>query len=101
MYNLSDKFEIEGSLIVAESKPELQHDSLSYYLSLEYPVDLYPEKIGFTVMMPDLPGCISQGKTIDEALLNLDRAKQLWLSTVYATDKTSIPLPSGVKTVKF
>jgi antitoxin HicB len=77
-----------------ELELELQHDSLSYYLSLPYPIDLYPESQGFTVMMPDLPGCISQGTTIDEAIINIDRAKHIWLETVYATDKTSIPLPS-------
>ncbi len=77
-----------------DSGLELQHDSLSYYLSLKYPVDLYPEKQGFTVMIRDLPGCMSQGKTIDEAMINIDKAKNLWLETVYYTDKSSIPLPS-------
>lgn len=98
MYNLSGKFEIEASLIVTESRPELQQDSLLYYLSLQYPIDLYPEKIGFTVVIPDLPGCMSQGKTIDEAMSNIDRAKRLWLETVYATDKNAIPLPSRSET---
>lgn len=80
--------------IIPDRELEPQHDSLSYYLSLQYPVDVYPEKSGFTVMIPDLPGCMSQGATIDEAMLNLDRAKHLWLETVYAIDKNSIPLPS-------
>ena len=71
-----------------------QHNSLSYYLSLQYPIDVYPEKRGFTVMIHDLPGCMSQGETMDEAIINIDKAKNLWLETVYATDKTSIPLPS-------
>ena len=75
-------------------KSEPLHDSLSYYLSLQYPIDVYPEDQGFTVMIHDLPGCMSQGKTMDEAITNIDRAKHLWLETVYATDKTSIPLPS-------
>ncbi|MCC0178228.1 type II toxin-antitoxin system HicB family antitoxin [Waterburya agarophytonicola K14] len=73
---------------------KIQHDSLSYYLSLQYPIDVYPERRGFTVMIPDLPGCMSQGMTMDEAMINIDRAKHLWLETVYAKDKTSIPLPS-------
>lgn len=72
---------------------ELQHNSLSYYLSLDYPIDVYPEDDGFTIMIHDLPGCMSQGKTMDEAMVNIERAKQLWLETVYATDKNSIPLP--------
>lgn len=73
---------------------KLQHHSLAYYLSLKYPIDVYPEAKGFTVMIPDLPGCMSQGATIDEAMFNIDRAKHLWLETVYASDKNSIPLPS-------
>ncbi len=73
----------------------LESDSLSYYLSLQYLVAVYPEQRGFTVMIPDLPGCMSQGKTLDEAMVNLKKAKELWLTTVYASDKTSIPLPSS------
>jgi predicted RNase H-like HicB family nuclease len=69
-------------------------NSWAYYLSLQYPVDIYPEERGFTVMIPDLPGCMSQGSTIDEAMFNIDKAKHLWLETVYASNKKSIPLPS-------
>ena len=68
--------------------------SLTYYLSLQYPVDIYPEQHGFTVMIHDLPGCMSQGRTIDEAMSNIDRAKYLWIKTAYAKNKTTIPLPS-------
>lgn len=69
-------------------------DSLSDYLSLKYLVAVYPEESGFTVMIPELPGCMSQGKTFDEAMFNINKAKCLWLETVYANDKTLIPLPS-------
>ena len=71
-----------------------QHESLAYYLSLQYPINVYPEAKGFTVMIHDLPGCMSQGATIDEAISNIDKAKHLWLETVYATDRSAIPLPS-------
>ncbi|MFM2313744.1 MAG: hypothetical protein RLZZ04_3020 [Cyanobacteriota bacterium] len=74
---------------------EVQPDSLSYYLSLKYLVAVYPEERGFTVMIPELPGCISQGKTFDEAMANIDKAKCLWLETVYASDKDLIPLPAN------
>lgn len=73
---------------------EVQPDSLSYYLSLKYLVAVYPEERGFTVMIPELPGCMSQGKTFDEAMVNIDKAKCLWLETVYASDKDLIPLPT-------
>lgn len=72
----------------------VKDNSLSYYLSLNYLIEVYPEKQGFTVIIPDLPGCMSQGKTIDEAIININRAKHLWLETVYVNKRTSIPLPS-------
>ena len=74
---------------------KFQPDSLEYYVSLNYLVAVYPEEIGFTVMIPQLPGCMSQGKTLDEAMDNIQKAKRLWLSVVYANDKNSIPLPTS------
>ncbi|MEM8672647.1 MAG: type II toxin-antitoxin system HicB family antitoxin [Cyanobacteria bacterium P01_G01_bin.67] len=73
---------------------KVSDDSLSYYLSLKYLIEIYPEDRGFTVMIPDLPGCMSQGKTLDEAMMNIYKAKHLWLETVHAKNKASIPLPS-------
>lgn len=73
---------------------EVQQDSLEYYQSLNYLVAIYPETKGFTVMIPELPGCMSQGETFEEAMSNIHKAKRLWLSVVYANDKASIPLPT-------
>ncbi|MEO1691815.1 MAG: type II toxin-antitoxin system HicB family antitoxin [Cyanobacteria bacterium J06631_6] len=80
---------------ILDPNSQVQSDSLEYYLSLKYLVAIYPEKIGFTVMIPELPGCMSQGKTFDEAMVNIDKAKRLWLSVVYGNDKSQIPLPSN------
>lgn len=74
---------------------QFEDNPLEYYLSLEYLVAVYPEEEGFSVMIPDLPGCMSQGKTLDEAMSNIDKAKRLWLSVVYVKDETLIPLPSN------
>ncbi|MEL6580995.1 MAG: type II toxin-antitoxin system HicB family antitoxin [Cyanobacteria bacterium J06621_12] len=78
-----------------DQSSKLQENSLEYYLSLKYLVAIYPEKRGFTVMIPELPGCMSQGKTFDEAMINIDKAKRLWLSVVYTNDQSLIPLPSS------
>ncbi|MEO1673140.1 MAG: type II toxin-antitoxin system HicB family antitoxin [Cyanobacteria bacterium J06631_2] len=78
-----------------DQSSKLQENSLEYYLSLKYLVAIYPEKSGFTVMIPELPGCMSQGKTFDEAMINIDKAKRLWLSVVYTNDQSLIPLPSS------
>ena len=35
--------------------------------------------------MPALPGCHSQGETLDEALVNIKEAAELWLEVVAET----------------
>jgi antitoxin HicB len=52
---------------------------LPYYLSLDYPVEMFRGEGAFFVHHPDLPGCMSQGDTADEALANLDDAREGWL----------------------
>ena len=34
---------------------------------------------GYTVYVPSLPGCITQGETIEEALANIQEAIELYL----------------------
>lgn len=43
---------------------------------LTYTVELYPdrEQGGYTVVVPLLPGCVSQGKTIEECLERIKEA---------------------------
>lgn len=41
---------------------------------------LRPEAVGgFSVTVPSLPGCHSQGETLEEALNNIREAAELWL----------------------
>ncbi len=37
---------------------------------------------GYTVYVPSLPGCISEGENIDEALANIQEAIELYLEPV-------------------
>ncbi|MFQ5433638.1 MAG: type II toxin-antitoxin system HicB family antitoxin [Anaerolineae bacterium] len=37
---------------------------------------------GFTVYVPSLPGCISEGDSVDEALANIREAVELYLEPV-------------------
>jgi predicted RNase H-like HicB family nuclease len=37
---------------------------------------------GFTVYIPSLPGCISEGETVEEALKNIQEAAELYLEPV-------------------
>lgn len=74
---------------------QLERPSLEYYLSLKYPMSVYPEaEGGYTIIIPDLPGCMSQGETLEEAMNNINEARELWLETVYLNNKKEIPLPS-------
>jgi len=38
-------------------------------MKLAYPAEFYPcEEGGYTVVVPDLPGCVSEGDTLEEAV---------------------------------
>ena len=78
-----------------KTNSQLEQQPLEYYLSLKYPMSIYPENdIGYTIIIPDLPGCMSQGETLKEALENINEARELWIETVYDSGKKPIPLPS-------
>ena len=40
------------------------------------------EEGGYTVYVPSLPGCISEGETVEEALKNIREAIELYLEPV-------------------
>lgn len=72
----------------AERKP------LEYYLALRYPITLIPEaEGGYTAKINDLPGCVSVGETVEEALAMIEDARRLWLEVAYQQGD-EIPLPS-------
>lgn len=74
---------------LTQSKP------LKYYLSLKYPMSIYPEEEGgYTAIIPDLNGCMTQGETLEETINNIDEARELWIETVYYSGKKEIPFPS-------
>jgi len=72
---------------------EIQPKSLNYYLNLTYPISFYPEpEGGYTVMIKNLPGCMSIGETLSEAMENIQEARELWIETAYEYGD-EIPLP--------
>jgi antitoxin HicB len=59
---------------------------------MKFTVVLEPEKdAGYSVHCPALPGCSSQGDTIEEALSNI---KEAILGVLKALDKEGMPRPS-------
>lgn len=53
---------------------------LEYYMDLPYRIELIPDEGGWFVSIPDLPGCMSQGETPDEALEMIRDAQREWLT---------------------
>ena len=49
------------------------------------------EEGGYTVTVPSLPGCISEGDTRDEALANIREAIELYIESLQADGE---PIPS-------
>ncbi len=50
---------------------------------MRFKVVLEPsEEGGYTVYVPSLPGCISEGETVEEALRNIREAIELYLEPV-------------------
>jgi len=63
---------------------------VDYYMALRYAILIRPEEDGWSATIPDLPGCLAVGDTIQEALALLDDAKQSWIS---ASIGHHLPIP--------
>ncbi|MEG5061692.1 type II toxin-antitoxin system HicB family antitoxin [Microcoleus sp. A2-C5] len=75
-------------------KIEVKNKSLEYYLSLRYVISFYPDpEGGYTVLIKDLPGCMSVGETLSESMENIEEARELWIETAYECGH-EIPLPA-------
>lgn len=58
-----------------------------------YPAIFHPNEDGsFTITYPDLPGCISEGKTLGNAMYMAQSALSQWIK--YLTDKKQV-IPSA------
>ena len=54
--------------------------TLNDYMAMSYRMEIVEDKDegGFVVTYPDLPGCITCGKTIESAVANAADAKKAW-----------------------
>ncbi|MBX3084051.1 MAG: type II toxin-antitoxin system HicB family antitoxin [Anaerolineae bacterium] len=66
-------------------------------------VILIPDETGgYTVEVPSLPGCISEGDTLEDALVNIKDAINLYIESLIEDGEEvpeDIPLPIQVMTV--
>jgi antitoxin HicB len=70
---------------------------LEEYLKIVYPITLYPEiEGGYTIEIKDLPGCITCGDNLEQALEMIEDAKHAWIK-VNLELNNPIPVPSAAK----
>ena len=69
---------------------------------LTYPVIVSPlseaDGGGFAATVPDLPGCMSDGETPEEAIANVQDAIEAWLEAAHDLGR-QIPPPSRVAAI--
>ena len=55
--------------------------TIDEYMKIPYKLEIIPdsEESGFVALYPDLPGCITCGSTISDAVNNAEDAKKEWL----------------------
>lgn len=78
-------------------KNNVERRELTFYLSLRYPVTIHTDPdSGYVAEIEELPGCMTQAETIDEAFRAIEDAQQLWIKTAY-DDGQDIPLPRDME----
>ena len=66
---------------------------VEFYLNKAYPFVIYPaEEGGYVAEIEELPGCITQGETLDEVARRIEDARRGWIEVAYE-DGMEIPLP--------
>jgi predicted RNase H-like HicB family nuclease len=66
---------------------------IEYYLNLNYPITLYhAEEGGYVAEIEDLPGCLTEGETLEEVNQRIEDARKGWIQAAYEDD-IEIPLP--------
>jgi len=71
--------------------------TLNEYMNSRYKMEIIPDSAegGYVVRFPELPGCITCGETIEEAIRSAEDAKREWI-TAAIEEKTAIPEPSDI-----
>jgi len=76
--------------------PEEQPKTLLQHLRLKYPIEIVEEEDGVVASLPDLPGCVSYGDTIQDAVESLNATKELWIKGRLESGQP-VPKPSEVE----
>lgn len=69
-------------------------------MKLIYPACFYPcDEGGYTVTFPDLPGCVTEGDTLQEAIDMAADAASGWLLYSLEEENQQIPVSSDIKSI--
>lgn len=68
--------------------------TLEDYMAMPYRMEIVEDtkEGGFVISCPDLPGCLTFGETLEEAMRNADDAKKAWL---LAAMEDGLEIPSA------
>jgi antitoxin HicB len=81
-----------------QNNNQTEKQPLEYYLNLQYSITIDSDtEAGFVAQIKDLPGCLTQGETLEKTINNINEARELWLETAYEAND-EIPLPSTDET---
>lgn len=71
--------------------------TIEEYLALPYKMEIVPDldEGGYAVNWPELPGCVTCGETLEQAVRNAEDAKYTWLETAIE-EGTEIPEPMNL-----
>ncbi len=81
-------------MMVKKVDMDIERD-VERYMALPYRVELIPSvEGGYVARIPDLPGCLSQGETVEEAMAMIRDAQRGWLDVTLENGQP-IPEPAG------
>lgn len=68
--------------------------TIEEYMRLPYRMEIVPDTVegGFAVRFPELPGCLTCGDSLEEAVRNAEDCKREWLAAALE-DEIDIPVP--------
>lgn len=68
--------------------------TIEEYMRLPYRMEIVPDTVegGFAVRFPELPGCLTCGDSLEEAVRNAEYCKREWLAAALE-DGIDIPVP--------
>ena len=71
---------------------------LNDYMKMSYRMEIVEDKEegGFVVSFPDLPGCITCGETLENAIANAADAKKTWIEAALE-EGVEIPEPNSLQ----